>query len=248
MRGAAQPVAWKQYGEELNEVCIPAADSEVVPGVRWGRPEWVPSPAFWVSLAAQEGPNADRFVSPKGAPLKEDVAFCLLGGFGIRMELNRAAWQRLKDANVLSFEPLPDAAFLEDLLSEPLLVNGRSVKYRFPRQRAGRLALALRYLRDNPLEQLVDLDLRDALMVIPGIGPKTASWIVRNWTGSDAVAILDVHVIRAGQIMGLFPERVRLPKDYKILEARFLTFAAAIGIPASLLDALIWREMRTLKA
>lgn len=221
-------------------------DSEVVPGVQFGRPEWVPSPAFWASLAAQAGPDADRYVSPQGTPLAEDVAFCLLGGYGIRMEVNLAAWQRLKEAEVFCSNPSPDEYTLEALLASPLDVGGHMVRYRFPRQRACRVANALRYLKSNPLEHLCGLELRDALMVLPGIGPKTASWIVRNWAGSDEVAILDVHVIRAGQLMGLFPQRVRLPQDYGELEARFLSFAAALKVPASLLDALIWREMRTL--
>jgi thermostable 8-oxoguanine DNA glycosylase len=83
-------------------------------------------------------------------------------------------------------------------------------------------------------------------MAIPGIGPKTASWIVRNWTGTDEVAILDVHVIRAGQLIGLFPKHIRLPRDYSALEARFLEFSHALKVRASLLDAIIWREMRVL--
>ena len=44
--------------------------------------------------------------------------------------------------------------------------------------------------------------LRDWLLAIPGIGPKTASWIVRNRTGSSAVAIIDVHILRAGTSAG----------------------------------------------
>ena len=83
-------------------------------------------------------------------------------------------------------------------------------------------------------------------MELPGIGPKTASWIVRNWLGSDDVAILDVHVLRAGILMGLFPEDCRLPKDYEVLEKKFLDFARAIQVRASLLDAIMWRDMRVL--
>jgi thermostable 8-oxoguanine DNA glycosylase len=83
-------------------------------------------------------------------------------------------------------------------------------------------------------------------MGLPGIGPKTASWIVRNWTGTDEVAILDVHVLRAGQLMGLFPREIKLPRDYGRLEQIFLEFSKALNVRASLLDAIIWREMRIL--
>lgn len=75
-------------------------------------------------------------------------------------------------------------------------------------------------------------------------GPKTASWIVRNLRGSDEVAILDVHVIRACRAMNLFPDVVSLPRDYDGLEARFLSFADRIGVKPSLLDAVMWTEVR----
>lgn len=216
--------------------------AEIVPGVPFGRPEWVPSPAFWLSLASQGWTDDERYVSEPGSPLADDVAFCILGGYGIRMEVNQAAWDRLKAAGALT--PPVDEATIEALLLEPLSVLGRSVRYRFPTQRAGRLAKALNWLEELELDEMSPLALREELMTQPGIGPKTASWIVRNWTGTDEVAILDVHVIRAGQIMGLFPENIRLPRDYAALEARFLDFAEALRIPASYLDALIWREMR----
>jgi thermostable 8-oxoguanine DNA glycosylase len=221
-------------------------DAEVIPGVIFGRPEWVPSPAFWASLAAHESHATDRYVSPPGTPLVDDIIFCLLGGYGIRMELNQAAWKHLKAAGILSNGLKPSADSIESLLCERLDVEGRRVRYRFPRQRAHRVAFALEFLHDNPLDHLDPLQLRNSLMAIPGIGPKTASWIVRNWTGTDEVAILDVHVIRAGQLIGLFPKHIRLPRDYSVLEARFLEFSHALNVRASLLDAIIWREMRAL--
>ncbi|WP_143710147.1 hypothetical protein [Parvibaculum lavamentivorans] len=223
-----------------------APDDEVVPGVKFGRPEWVPSPAFWAERALQEGPFAENYVSPTGTPLVEDVVFCLLGGYGVKMEINRAAWNRLKRADVLAPQSSPSAEEIELLLRKPLSVAGRQVRYRFPRQRAARVAAAIAFLGSRTFSTEAPLELRSELMSLPGVGPKTASWIVRNWTGSNEVAILDIHVLRAGQIIGLFPTQVTLPRDYQSLEMRFLEFASALQVPASLLDALMWREMRTL--
>jgi hypothetical protein len=234
------------YANPPSSCAFRAPDDEVVPGVPFGSPEWVPSPAFWAALAAQGDAETDAYVSPPGSPLIEDVAFCILGGYGIKMEVNRAAWERLRGEGVFGGVTAPGAAKIEALLKEPLRVGQRWVRYRFPRQRAERLDHALRRLKDQPLPTDNPLALRAALMLLPGIGPKTASWIVRNWAGSDEVAILDIHVIRAGQLMGLFPKDIRLPRDYRVLECRFLEFARALSIPASLLDALIWREMRIL--
>jgi thermostable 8-oxoguanine DNA glycosylase len=87
--------------------------------------------------------------------------------------------------------------------------------------------------------------LRNALMTLPGVGPKTASWIVRNWLGSDEVAILDIHIVRAGILAGLFEPDEDVSKNYIRMEAQFIAFSRALGVQTSDLDALIWRMMRT---
>lgn len=89
-----------------------------------------------------------------------------------------------------------------------------------------------------------DLALRERLLSVRGIGPKTASFIVRNHLGSDRVAILDIHVMRACRIAGIFPRELGLPRDYTRLEKLFLSFAQAAELPASILDMAIWDMMR----
>lgn len=194
-------------------------DDEVLPGVKWGKSGWVPSPAYWAMLADGADREVDAYISPGKTPLVEDVAFCLLGGYGVRMEVNRAAWERLRLEGVFENTLIQPAA-IEALLREPMNVNGRLVRYRFPRQRAHRLSFAFRYLENGSPPTNDVQAFRRSLMHLPGIGPKTASWIARNWLGSDDVAILDVHVLRAGCLMGLFPSDYRLPRDYEALEQR----------------------------
>jgi thermostable 8-oxoguanine DNA glycosylase len=104
----------------------------------------------------------------------------------------------------------------------------------------------MRLLEDDPPATENARRFRDDMMRIPGIGPKTASWITRNWLGSDEVAILDIHIIRAGILIGLFDRRQTVPRDYDFMEARFLAFATALNVRPSLLDAVMWREMREL--
>ncbi|MCE6957733.1 hypothetical protein LAZ40_01490 [Cereibacter sphaeroides] len=221
-------------------------DTEVVPGVLWGRPEWIPSPAFWAALASQATEASHGFVNPS-ATLHEEVGFCLLGGYGVTAEMNLAFFEVLRDAGVFVPEAGSPAHQIEKMLNTPANVDGKMRRFRFPRQKATRLEVALTRL-DVLRPPLRDpLALRSVLLDIPGIGPKTASWIVRNLLGSDEVAILDIHVVRAGKIMGLFSERDRLPRDYSSMEKRFLDFCKAIEVKASLLDAIIWGEMRKMR-
>lgn len=226
----------------------PHPEDEVVPGVKWGRPEWVPSPAFWKALAKLSHPTKDSFISEPGTPLISEVAFCLLGGYGIRMEVNRAAFQLLQSEGCFQTGNRPHTNDIERLLRRPLNVEGKLIRYRFPRQRAERLSGAIRMIEEMSFPIYDFREFRRALMIIPGIGPKTASWITRNWLGSNDVAILDIHILRGCKMMGLFRGNIRLPQDYERLEELFLEFARNIDVPASLLDAIMWREMRVLGA
>lgn len=225
-------------------------DGVVIPGVVWGRPEWVPSAAFWASLAATADRTKEGFVEAR-ASLAEVVGFCILGGYGITYEVNQAAHNQLLDHGVYEWaagETDFDAVLrIEELLRLPMVVGGRHVHYRFPRQRAKRLVEALRALVAEPPPTRDSREFRDSLIAIKGIGPKTASWIARNHLGATSVAILDVHVIRAGRIIGLFGEDERLPRDYHRMEKRFLEFANAIGACPAILDAVMWRAMRNLR-
>lgn len=222
----------------------PSPDIEVIPGVKWGRPEWVPSAAYWAAMS-ELADGADDFVCTE-LTLKEHVGFCLLGGFGITAEMNHAIFDRLNAVGVFAEGRVLTAAEIEKHLREAVDVDGKPRRYRFPRQRAVRLAAAMQLLEEVPPAAGEPRRFRNELMRIPGIGPKTASWITRNWLGSDEVAILDIHIIRAGVLIGLFDRSQTVPRDYDAMEARFLAFAKALKVRPSLLDAVMWREMRLL--
>lgn len=218
-------------------------DCEVLPGVKWGREDWFSSPAFWYSLAQKTSPG-DDYIAPAGTPLHYELAFCILGGFGIKMEINRAAWQRLFEHGILEVGRRPLPSDIEPLLIRPLAIGNKHIRYRFPHQKSQRLSAALLAIEERPPRTESGTDFRNDLLQVPGVGPKTASWLARNWLGSEDVAILDVHVLRACKKMKLFRGHIQLPKDYEELERLFLRFAKALSVRPSLLDAIIWREMR----
>lgn len=233
------------FDGEYRRLELPAPDEPVLPGVQWQKPEMLLTPAFWATQVWLEGngtPDAFRL----GDTLCEEVVACLLGGYGIPAEVGLAAFNRLREAMKFEENACRDPGYVERLLLEPLPVNGKRVRYRFARQKAKYVAACLARLEAISTGNLSDLQLRETLRTLPGIGYKTASWIVRNWRASDQVAIIDIHVWRACQIMGVFPASSSPQREYPRLEQRFLSFAAGIGVKPSILDAVMWRTMRRL--
>ena len=64
-----------------------------------------------------------------------------------------------------------------------------------------------------------------------------------NWLDADNVAILDIHILRAGVLAGFLDAELTVERDYLALEAQFLKFSHGLGVRASELDAVIWLDM-----
>jgi thermostable 8-oxoguanine DNA glycosylase len=231
-------------GGQFETLELPGATAVVWPGLLWGSFLEPLTPAFWASqawMAKPPHPEGYRL----GRTLREEVIFCLLGGHGAPAEIGLAASRRVCDELRRTGDHSPPQVELERLLREPLNVCGRQVRYRFANQRARYLAGALERIAKRSYDELTDIDLRDALMTLPGVGPKTASWIVRNWRSSDNVAILDVHIVRACSAIGVFSENADPARHYVELEKRFLAFCEATRSRASAMDAVMWSTMRS---
>lgn len=223
------------------QVQLPHPQYEVMDGVLWGALEAFPTPAYWYCqvvarrLAGQPAPYS------LGRSLAEEVGACLLGGHGIPAAVGLAAYEYLRAKG--AFAGLHHSQEqIEAWLRDPLTVNDRQVNYRFAAQKAKYLAAALPMLHTAPAFK-EGKALRDWLLQFAGIGPKTASWIARNWLDADDVAILDIHIMRVGQVVGLFPKHYTVERHYLELEDLFLKFSRALGVRASELDAVMWHEM-----
>lgn len=232
----------------VQSLVVPEPTDFILPGIRWGRFDTYFTPAFWRAQVWFEeiaNANLDSCTSAAfalGSTIQEELAACLLGGYGIPAEVGLAAYVRVRDSGMLTVIPVSEDT-LRRLLEEPLHINGRVVRYRFAAQRSRYLAASLAIL-SSVAPPSHARELRDWLLRLPGVGYKTASWITRNHTGSDKVAILDVHIHRAGLLLGIFSRQQRLACDYLKMESAFLSFAHAMGVSAALLDAIMWREMR----
>lgn len=221
------------------------AASEVLPGILWGDPWKLFTPAYWLAQAWM----SEIDLKPTGQHSAKhgivgELGFCMLGGFGITAELATAAYERCWKAGLFSrHETRPEVWVAE--LSTPLQVGCRQIKYRYPNQKSRFLAAAMQYVQQNQLRTDSGMALRDQLLNIDGVGYKTASWVARNVLDSDEVAILDIHVLRAGLLCGLFSPLQRVERNYKEMEARFLLFCEKLEIRPSALDCLIWGDMRS---
>jgi thermostable 8-oxoguanine DNA glycosylase len=223
---------------------LPSATNEVIPGVPWGAIEAFPTPAYWAFQVMARRVNGTSVRYRIGDTLVEEVAACLLGGHGIPASVGLAAFRHLKRRGLLSLERgVPTEADLLAQLSTPMELEGRLVLYRFAKQKARYLHAAFSRLAEGPAPTLTGRQLRDWLLPIQGVGPKTASWIARNWLDADDVAILDIHILRAGMLGGFFEQGLTVERDYLKLEQQFLAFARGLGVRASELDALMWLEM-----
>jgi len=223
-------------------VDLQPAEAEVMPGVHWGLVEAFPTPAYWAFQVMARRIEARSIKYRLGATLREEVGACLLGGHGIPARVGLLAFEHLKAKGAFA-DTTPDEATLHSWLSEPMQVDGRQIRYRFAAQKARYLAAALSQLSSEPSPHQSGRALRDWLTRIPGIGYKTASWVARNWLDADDVAILDIHILRAGVFAKFLDPELTVERDYLALEQQFLNFSRALGVRPSELDAVIWYEM-----
>ncbi|WP_275782663.1 8-oxoguanine DNA glycosylase [Pararhizobium gei] len=232
---------WVNIDGLIEEHSLPEGGSEVVPGVFWGGPDELFTPAFW-KYQSEAQARRNRYRDHRlGESLLEEIAVCLLGGYGIPAEMGMVAFRRLRADGLLNGDA-SEQDILERLI-DPFDIDGRQRRYRFASQKASYLSRSLSMARDFSVD-VSERHLRGQLLGLPGIGPKTASWVVRNHLDSDDVAIIDVHLHRACVMMKVFEADSDPAKDYFGLEDLFLKFARAIQVRASVLDAVIWDFMR----
>ena len=192
---------------------------------------------------------------PPREQFERELAFCLLGGFGISYEHALSVTE-----HIIELDPF-DRAWDEDALEKRLMfelsqpryqprrADGSLRRYRFPKRKAQVLVTARRWLLDqgDVVAALTsidsDRDRRQLMHECPGIGLKTASWLLRNLGLGTEFAILDVHVTRAMQAAGRIGP-VRLPQDYELVEQAFLRWCCELNAPASAFDLFLWEWQR----
>lgn len=204
---------------------------------------------------------AARAIRPAPADESEarrELLFCLLGGHGVPYELALSATDRLADVGILAREG-PSGDVLERLVARelampqfsPLRADGSSRRYRYPYRKAGLLKQAADWLKKTALDSLVvalgthesEVDRRGFMCRCPGVGPKTASWFLRNTGYATHLAVLDIHVLRALAAAGRLGE-FRLPRDYERVESCFLGWCEDLKALPAAFDLFLWELQR----
>ncbi len=222
---------------------FPDPSTEFCNGIKWGSYKEVFTPAYWKLQYLIHEESEEKIENRLGTDILEEISACMLGGFGIPSNVGIAAFHRLKQNNLL--KPGASKTKIQEVLSEPIQTSsGNTVHYRFVNQKSKYLALFLNRddIYDIPTEDAYEL--RKWLLQIKGIGLKTASWITRNWLESDRVAIIDIHLLRAGRLTGIFPEVNDINSHYLFLESQFVEFCEKLNVKASIMDAIMWHQMR----
>ena len=228
-RGTVDRIEFKVHGEIWD--------------TQWGSYDTIGTAAFWIDQTVR-GRYAERVADiARGTDIAQEVVFCLLGGFGVSAESALAAYNHIESH--LAAHPEPCAETLEALLRQPL-PDGRG-RYRFPRQRSQRISASLRTLLHDPPPREPH-QLRDYLLQLNGVGPKTAAWIVRNVTGSAQIAIVDIWLVRALTSNRIFKPEWRVDRDYGRYESAFLQYAAHGDVEPAALDLCIWEQARIIGA
>jgi thermostable 8-oxoguanine DNA glycosylase len=225
------------------ETNLPKKEAYLMPGVKWGNYCQLYTPAFW-KFMYHSVEFDDQFDQHRlGNTILEETVACLLGGYGMPSELGLAAFERLKNESLII--PGIDLKKIQKALSTPFsMPDGTLKKYRFYNQKSKYIYNLLQRSDLNSIPTENDLLLRNWLISVEGIGPKTASWVTRNWLQSENVAILDIHILRAGKIAGFFKEIDNVSKNYFELEGFYIAFCKALEVLPSNMDAIIWSYMK----
>jgi N-glycosylase/DNA lyase len=225
----------------------PVATITSYPSDLWWAPVWERHRASYAKGAPAR---------PAGeAALRHELIFCLLGGHGVTFELALSATDvilRLSPFDNSRTSGQVRVTVRRELCKpqfEPRRADGALRRYRFPDRKARLIADAVHWvaeqggLRRGLAARTCERDRRSWLCRCPGIGLKTASWLLRNCGWAERLAILDIHLIRALVEANVVAEP-RLPRDYERTETAYLAFADSLGACPSELDLFLWEVQR----
>lgn len=199
--------------------------------------------------------------TPRRAADDEDAWFeyvtCVLSS-RVRQEVAVAFTEALRTRHLYPRTTMSSDSFargISETLCGRAYVGGRERRYPFPHVRGASLASAAsivygrgRCLTDH-VSALGSVAAQRAWLAnnVPGIGPKQASMWLRNALGIADVAVIDAHLLRYGEIVGLWTSAGARPSSlrwYDGAEAMMRRHASDLGLSLFDFDITTWIVMR----
>lgn len=201
--------------------------------VPWGRHDKFGTAAYWIDQTISGGYADDD--AYETMDLKTATVWGLLHGYGVVAEVANAYLDRVMA--LLKNDEAPSEAAVAEVLATPIKGFGL---YRYPNRKAAFIAEAVSRLTSNPPPDDANA-LRDYLMQLRGVGPKTAALIESGFRGPQAeVHVNDIHLRRALLHSGVFRAHWDVDQHYDRFEAAFLQYALHGNVAPVALDGCIW--------
>ena len=190
--------------------------------------------------------------------LFKQLVICILSS-SIKYEIALKYTERLCNNNCLEslIKLNIEENLIEEHLTNPIIINGKKIRYRFPKSKAKQLYLtALNlYSQKNNIKNILN-SCKDTLLIrnkivetCSGVGLKQASMYLRNISFSDNLAILDTHLIDYLKLLGLLPLSYTCKTKNKYLNAEkiYLGYVNNLEQNIKYLDPAIWGTMKVYK-
>ncbi|SHJ57008.1 Thermostable 8-oxoguanine DNA glycosylase [Clostridium amylolyticum] len=212
---------------------------------------------LWQMYGGYVQENLNFNIKLNNTKLIEEFFFIVLGGFGISYELNISALRVLKHKKLLNsnlFINKEDLIITSELLKnefntkqfEPRTKSSELRKYRFIDTKSITVAEAGYWLWSE-CQWNIDKKLqtegnkaREWLCNCPGVGLKSASWLLRNIGYCENYAVLDVHILRFISKMGIEVPKNLSEKSYLYVEDTLRNLCDNIGVTLGKMDYLLW--------
>ena len=190
--------------------------------------------------------------------LIREFFFVILGGFGISYEQNMSGLKILEQKGFIDPALYKNTNGITDIVLrlrqefnerqfEPMTKDGKLRKYRFVETKPSTLTTAGLWLWEEcewnillKLKTIGSMQSRQWLCECPGIGMKSASWFLRNTGYNDDCAVLDVHVLRFLNRIGLTTPKNMTDKTYLNIEEIMRGICNQIGVSLGTMDYLLW--------
>lgn len=188
----------------------------------------------------------------------DEFFFVILGGFGITYEQNISGLRVLKskgfiDSNLYRTQQKASETAIRLKVElntpqfEPRTKAGGFRRYRFIETKPTVISAAGFWLWNECCWQLPekiysfqDSKARLWLCSCPGVGMKSASWLLRNIGLNDDCAVFDVHIMRFLNRIGISVPEALTVNSYLKLEETLRIICQKIGATLGAMDYLLW--------